>query len=141
MNERVMEKFAGKGKTTIPSKAVKSNPFHKGVLLFLFALTFVLVTAVSAPTTAVAKQSVIVMAEDLPTAVAAIKSVGGTVTHELEIINAAGALVTEAQYGRLAQISHVRLQQDRPLDIATEVPYETVRDDFNLLGYNNNNGS
>ena len=41
--------------------------------------------------------SVIVQARDLAAASDAVRAVGGTVTHELDIINAVGARLTRAQ--------------------------------------------
>lgn len=64
-----------------------------------------------------ANSSYIVQAADLETAVAAIHAVGGTVTHELGIINSAGAQLTPAQKaklqadGRVVQISDDSLAQ------------------------------
>jgi len=60
----------------------------------------------------------IVQAADLETAVTAVQAVGGDVTHELSIINAAGARLTVAQKAQLeADEQVVQLFADSPVQV------------------------
>lgn len=107
------------------------------LLLMGLGLALTLLWARSSPPT----EPVIVIANDITTAVAAVTEVGGTITHELGVINAVGARVTASQYGRLARLGHLRLVHDHPLEISTEGGPHIIRDQFNVLSYTNNNGS
>ena len=86
-------------------------------LLFVIGLVavFAIPTTTTAPTS-----SVLVTAVDMETAAQAVAQVGGTVTHELGIVNGVGTRLTEAQYGRLATQPQLRLYLDRTLEIAAE---------------------
>ena len=62
----------------------------------------------------------IVQAASLETAVAAVQSVGGTITHELGIINSVGANLTPVQFARLQNNPQISgLQEDRTLQLST----------------------
>ena len=117
------------------------QPRHFYAKVWFLLITLVLVTTVSSRWAEPQTKTVIVTADDLATAVQAINSVGGITTHELGIINGVGAKVTAAQYGRLTEMEHLRLYQDAPLEIATDDTSETVRDEFILPLFSNQNGS
>ena len=81
--------------TTRPAQA-------KIVTLLLLLLFFSLVVgAASLPASTLQTGAYIVQAGSVETAVAAVQSVGGTVTHELGIINSVGANLTPVQFARL----------------------------------------
>ena len=83
----------------------------------------------------------IVQAHDLATAAEAVRAVGGTVTHELAIINAVGARLTLAQLDRLIDLDDLRVYENRPLEVADSGSTETVRDEFAVQSYSNNDGT
>ncbi len=62
--------------------------------------------------------SYLVQAENLDTALNAIRAVDGTVTHRLGIIDAAAATLTEAQVKALRESDDVRLMADGSLTVA-----------------------
>ena len=76
-------------------------------VLALVAATLPGATAGHAAPPAEATTSVIVQASDTATATRLVDSVGGTVTHELGIIRAAGARLTATQRDRLAGMQGV----------------------------------
>ncbi len=72
---------------------------------------------------------------------AAIVRVGGEVTHELDLINAVGAELTQSQYKILMQMKGLRLMNDQPVGIESAGSTETVRDEFTIKSYAENAGS
>ena len=111
-----------------------------GIILLLF-LAMTLLVSTSSITGSVRAETVayIVQADDLATAKTAVAAVGGTVTHELGIINAVGAQLTPIQKHKLANESSIKLFDNSAVDVATLT--ETVRDEFNAVNYGNNNGT
>jgi len=84
------------------------------------------------------------------TAKALVESVGGVVTHELGIIRAAGADLSATQLTALEDLQSVdriypnntaRISAKPGSDPAPAPVVETVRDDFNIINYNNNDGT
>ena len=86
-------------------------PYSIGRLTAVFAILFVALSFIAAPAESTADfqneppASYIVQAADVETAVAAIQQVGGSLTHELGIINAVGAVLTPAQEVALTRIN------------------------------------
>ncbi len=64
----------------------------------------------------IARQSMIVQAIDMETAAAAVRSVGGEITHRLAIIRGVGALLTPSQVAALELIDGIRLSENRPVE-------------------------
>ena len=94
--------------------------------------------------------SYIVQADSVETAKALVESVGGVVTHELGIIRAAGADLSATQLTALEVLQAVdriypnntaRISAKPGSDPAPVPVVETVRDDFNIINYNNNDGT
>ena len=71
----------------------------------------------------------IVQADDTATAAAAVRAVGGEVTHELGIINAVGARLTPRQMAHLGATQSVRLYENRNVHIAQSGVVVTLRDE------------
>ena len=68
--------------------------------------------------------SFLVQAADLETAVTAVEAVGGTVTHQLGLINGVGAELTDAQQTMLAQTEGIQLVANQSLTTAgSKGPY------------------
>ena len=89
---------------------------------FLIFVMGILLTATAAPAQTVTPPAAayIVQASDLETAVAAVQAVGANVTHELGIINAAGAQLTAAQKARLQADERVTsIYDDRVAEVET----------------------
>jgi hypothetical protein len=84
---------------------------------------------------------VIVQAGDMVAAAATVRSVGGTVTHELAIIDAVGAQLTLEQSEALRALPGVRTYGNRSIQISQAGGTETVRDAFGVRAYGNNDGS
>ena len=84
---------------------MKSYRFFSKVLKPQFLSALVLLSLVLTPLGAVAPAGpmaeVIVQAQDAASAAALVQSVGGTVTHELDIIDAVGAQLSPAQLDML----------------------------------------
>ncbi len=68
----------------------------------------------------------IVQGSDLATVIEAVREVGGELTHELAVIRAVGARLTESQRARLeATLGITRIWEDRPVSLqATRPPPE-----------------
>ncbi len=84
---------------------------------------------------------VIVQARDSATAAAQVQDTGGTVTHMLGIINAVGALLTPMQLAQLNGTAGLRVYNNHTLQVAVEGISETVRDQFDVRLYSNNDGT
>src|SRR6185369_1861299 len=75
---------------------------------------------------------------------ALVRSVGGTITHELGVINAVGARIDPAQARLLrTRDPQIRMYADRRFELAATTPTtsRTVRDEFANVAYSNNNGT
>ncbi|MFN2285097.1 MAG: S8 family serine peptidase, partial [Anaerolineae bacterium] len=89
-----------------------------------------------------ARASVIVQATDIATAVDLVRTVGGEVTHGLDIINAVSARLTTAQLAILAQApAVVQIYDDSPVQVAsisytdgTEDPLQQLMDKVAQVG-------
>src|SRR5262245_57680874 len=72
------------------------------------------------------RTQLIVQGKDLSSAAAAVRRVGGTITHELPIIDAVGARLTRGQANRLAASPAVRrLYADRNVTVAGPTVLQT----------------
>ena len=67
----------------------------------------------------VAPESMIVQAADMDIAAAAVRSVGGEITHELVIIRGVGALLTPTQAVALEAMKGIRLSNDRSVEASS----------------------
>jgi subtilisin family serine protease len=89
-------------------------------------------------------RSVIVQGRDLASVRTLVRAVGGTVTHELGVIDAVGARLDPRQARLLREREPgIRFYADRQFEIAaTSVSgSSTVRDEFATTSYGNNNGT
>ena len=116
----------------------------------LVALALLLLTAVSQQRPAhVAAQSIIVQGRSLDEVIAAVESVGGTVTHKLDIIDGVGALLTPKQQQLLKNnrsISHLaenyRVQSTASnTSQSASSSLATVRDEFSEASFSLNAGT
>ncbi|MCA9964649.1 MAG: hypothetical protein KC423_10415, partial [Anaerolineales bacterium] len=114
------------------------------------ALALLLLTAVSQQRPAhVAAQSIIVQGRSLDEVIAAVESVGGTVTHKLDIIDGVGALLTPKQQQLLKNnrsISHLaenyRVQSTASnTSQSASSSLATVRDEFSEASFSLNAGT
>ena len=90
--------------------------------IFIFALAAVTLLLSGSQDTALTAgvsnlTSYIVQGDSVDAAAAAVATVGGEVSHELAIITAVGATLTEAQAARL-EANGLRLYADRALEVA-----------------------
>ena len=88
--------------------------------------------------------SYIVQAASLEQAVGAVQDVGGEITHELGIINAVGARLTDGQRETLDALPQVRTYRDREAQVAKRPVSPTegdLADFFDTASYSNNDGS
>jgi len=88
--------------------------------------------------------SLIVQGADAGSAAALVRAAGGTVTHELAIIDAVGAELTPRQTERLRALdARVRVYTDGVVRVAQAATTATrwVRDEFDPVSYGNNHGS
>jgi hypothetical protein len=89
-----------------------------------------------------AEVAVIVQGRDLAAAAAAVRSAGGTVTHELGIIGAVGARLAPARLARLETRPDLRVYPDRPVRSAQAPEGSwTLRDQFGTVSFGNNDGT
>ena len=88
----------------------KTNPRTRGLALAMAALAFVILTFWSVSEEPTSR--VIVQGHDAAIVAELVRSVGGTVTHELGIIRAVGARLTTEQRVSLARQSGLRLFVD-----------------------------
>ena len=71
----------------------------------------------------------------------AVRSVGGTISHELAIIDSVGARLTGPQREQLAAMSQIRgLFDNRSLRMASGVSTWAVRDELSAVAFDNNDG-
>ena len=88
--------------------------------------------------------SYIVQAASLEQAVGAVQDVGGEITHELGIINAVGAYLTDGQREVLGALPQVRTYRDREAQVAKKPGSPTggdLADFFDTASYSNNDGT
>jgi serine protease AprX len=114
---------------------MKNRVFVLGVTVAILA--FAACSVNNAPTTAAAvqhqnqtmdRESMIVQAADMETAAAAVRAVGGEITHELAIIRAVGALLTPSQAAVLAKTEGITISANRGVEASTT--------DTNEMGFN-----
>jgi serine protease AprX len=87
---------------------------------------------------------VIVQGHDLASVSSLVRAVGGTVTHELGVINAVGAQLDPEQARFLRERDpRIRFYADRHFEVAATgaTSSSTVRDEFAATSYGNNNGT
>ena len=101
-----------------------SNIFKPQLLSALVLLSLVLTPLGVAPASGPMAE-VIVQAEDMASAEALVLSVGGTVTHELNIIDAVGAQLSPTQLGTLQRMEVVRVYEDGSAQVAGKPGPET----------------
>ena len=109
-------------------------------LLALFALLFGPLCA-ALPAISGQPGSFIVQAADMTTAAARVRTVGGELTHQLGIINAVGARLTAAQRWQLQRAAGLQIYENRAVRAADGGSTETVRDEFSVQSYSNNDGT
>ncbi|MGB5492074.1 MAG: hypothetical protein WBM76_14710, partial [Woeseiaceae bacterium] len=85
-------------------------------VLAILASAAVFAAEPSQPTTETA--SYIVQADHYAVAKSAVVGVGGSITHELRIINAGGASLSVTQAGELSKDSRLKIQKDRSAGVA-----------------------
>ena len=125
-------------------KPAISGLFHKIVHLLLLALLLVTFSAGNshpANATNAPVSSVIVQGQDIQNVVAAVREVGGTVTHELSVINGVGASLTTTQIALLEKEYDLRIYNNQSVQTQQTTTSETVRDEFNSNTFNGNDGS
>ena len=113
------------------------------IFLFLIAITQVVDTV---PANNISNDDVgelfaayIVQGQDVASIAESINEAGGIVTHDLDIINAVGALLTIDQFEALQADEQINdLWADNLVTIATAD--QTVRDEFNNRSFDNNDG-
>ena len=96
------------------------------------------------PSRRLGARAVIVQGRDLASVAALVRAVGGSVTHELGVINAVGARLDPTQARRIRERDpQVRFYADRQFEVAatTTTTSRTVRDEFTNVSYANNNGT
>ena len=77
-------------------------------------------------------QSYIVQARDLETAIQAVRSVGGVITHELGIIRAVGAELTPSQAEQLRAMEGMKINENPKVELAAMDPIAGAADlEFN----------
>jgi len=113
--------------------------------LLLIVLMLIPLMAGSLATSPVAEEtseaSYIVQAADMESAAAAVSAVGAEITHELAIIDAVGARLTPAEWAQLEALDGLRLFQGRSVEVSTTTSAAlTVRDEFNSVSYEHNDG-
>jgi subtilisin family serine protease len=118
---------------------------HHGVtartLSALAAAALAALTAWSpAPKTDADRAPYIVQAHDAAAAAAAVRGVGGTVSHELGIIQAVAGRLDEAQ-ARALTARGLRVYADREVRTAADIVSWTVSDSFATVAYSNNVGT
>ena len=90
----------------------------KTSLVLVLALCGLLLLAAHSQPPEPSTVPVIVQAADLDTAAALVHGVGGTITHELGIIRAVGALVTSGQRSQLEASKRVRIYENRTVSVS-----------------------
>ena len=89
--------------------------FRKTIITLIALLSSV---AAFATDTTAKPARYIVQADSVVIAKRAVIAVKGEITHELDIINAVGAMLSAEQYGRLAKDSRLKIQLDRAAGVA-----------------------
>jgi subtilisin family serine protease len=130
------------------SFSLQRSPLLAGLALLLLA------GMPPAKKTALDTKSAIVQAETAARAAELVRAVGGTVTHELGIIDAVAAGLTSAQLEAIRQSdAGARIYDNGQAELAakggkngggettTTPTIETVGDDFNIISYVNGNGT
>jgi hypothetical protein len=84
---------------------------------------------------------VMVQAESAEAAAALVHRAGGTVTHELGIINAVGARLTAVQRSALETMAGPGVYENYGVQTAQEPAGTYVLDEFDLDAWNNNDGT
>ncbi|MGB1250524.1 MAG: S8 family serine peptidase [Candidatus Promineifilaceae bacterium] len=84
--------------------------------------------------------SIIITSDSVENARMAVDNAGGSITHELGIINAVGAIVTEAQITLLSADPRVKtVHNNEPVIAAGAI--QTAQDNFSQISYANNDGT
>ncbi len=117
---------------------------HKLKLVLGLAIVLLSITLSAAPKTFAQKetvqQSMIVVGDSADSVQAATRAVGATITHELDVINAVAAQLTEGQ--AIALAADPRVQALHTNETAyTNLAIHTQRDNFSTVAYNNNDGT
>ena len=114
------------------------------IAVYSFALAVTLFFSsddeINATTVVDQPSSYILQGNSTDAVVAAVQSVGGTVTHELGIINSVAATLTSLQYEALL-VSPAILAISENASIRTATALATVRDDFTAKVYSSNDGT
>ena len=92
--------------------------FRTTVITLIALLSSVAAFATDTSDTTAVPASYIVQADSVVIAKQAVIAVDGEITHELDIINAVGALLSAEQYGRLAKDSRLKIQRDWSAGVA-----------------------
>ena len=92
-----------------------------------------------APLSPAFSQSYIIQALNMEVAQTAVAQAGGQITHQLNIINAVAADLTDRQYTQLASLSDLQLYENGAAHNANTVG--TYVDRFGTISFGNNNGS
>ncbi len=114
------------------------------IIAFGLAMMLLFIT-LSTPTNSFAQeyfiqQSMIVVGDSAESAQAAVHSVGAEITHELDIINAVAAQLTQAQATQLA--ADTRVQRLHINETAySSATIHTLRDNFSSVAYDRNDGT
>ena len=95
-----------------------SKKFKMSILIS--AALLLLVACASTPQVQEQRESYIVQAKDLMTATNAVRSVGGEITHELGVIRAVGANLTQSQVESLRAMAGLRIHDNSSLEVSLQ---------------------
>ena len=126
---------------------LKATNIRKGYFPFLLTLLFLLTTAAVTISSSASNRNgpltaYLVQGDELTAVIAAVESVNGTITHELNIINAVGANLSAPQLKALQSHPDInRLVENQTVTLESSSDRQLILDSFNSPAYYNNNGT